>query len=283
MLSVIPGPYRRRLFVAKRNRRRQNDMSLEAIISNQDMMVQMPKSVSIKYKNRTQRDYAHLIEQKDIVFAIGSAGTGKTYLAAVEAVKRFTNGEIKRIVVCRPAVPAGGEDIGFLPGAINDKMYPYLRPIFDAFELYWPQSRIRTFLEYGQLEIVPLAFMRGRTFTDTFIIADEMQNATVDQMLMLLTRLGEGSRMVITGDPTQSDARGRAAFEYARGRLAHIPSIGFVDFSTKDVVRHSTVQRILESWSDETAEEVEELEVDALPAFIQREPLMNGHALGGDD
>jgi phosphate starvation-inducible PhoH-like protein len=234
------------------------------------------KQITITYKNRNQRRYGELIEKRDVVFAVGSAGTGKTYLAAVHAVKMLTDGEVDRIVVCRPAVPAGGESIGYLPGEINDKMMPYLRPIFDAFRKFWPASRIKTFLEYGQLEIVPLAFMRGRTLTNTFCIADEVQNATQDQLLMLLTRIGEGTKMVLTGDPTQSDIPGASCFEYARRRLSHLPQIGFIEFGEPDVVRSRVVQSIIENWGEDNIPDEMEL-----PDFIQpRLGYMNGHANG---
>lgn len=206
------------------------------------------RPVSIETRNRKQRDYIKTIQRHDITFGIGSAGTGKTYLAAKYAQKMFTEGDIEKIVICRPAVTAGGEDLGFLPGGINDKMDPFIQPIFDAWKEYWSHSTLKQHLVEGRIEIVPLAYMRGRSFKNAFIIADEMQNATSDNLLMLLTRLDENSKMVITGDPIQSDVNGHSCFHTAEGILTPVNSIGFVKFDNSDVVRHPTVEKILNVW-----------------------------------
>ena len=209
---------------------------------------QTRKKVEISPLNNTQRDYIDAIHDNDITFGTGSAGTGKTYLAAMLAMQYKTEGWVDRIVIARPAVPAGGEDIGFLPGSITQKMDPYVRPIFDAFRTYWSSQTIIDLIGRGDIEIVPLAFMRGRTFDDTFILADEMQNATPENLLMLLTRYGVRSKMVITGDPVQSDVNGHSCFHMASSVLNHVNAIEFVNFGREHVVRHETVQNILNVW-----------------------------------
>lgn len=222
------------------------------------------KKFILKYLNQKQREYAQTIRENTIVFAIGSAGSGKTHLAALHAMEDYLAGRVDRIVVCRPVINAGGEELGFLPGTLEEKMDPYIRPIFDAFRLQWHPKQIQTLMEYGKIEIAPLAYMRGRTFNNAFIICDEAQNATDDQLLMLLSRLGDNSKMVITGDPTQKDVRGRP-FEKARRRLANVLGIAFVEFSDEDVVRHPLVKKILKLW--QPFEMVTE-DIGALPSFI---------------
>ena len=206
------------------------------------------KQLSIKARNDNQQQYINAIKDNDITFGVGSAGSGKTYVAALLAVKQLTNGHVDKIVICRPAIPAGGEDIGFLPGSIDDKMAPYIQSIFDAFKTYWRPQTIKQHLADGTIEIVPLAFMRGRSFTNTYILCDEMQNATMDNMLMLLTRLGDGSKMVITGDPIQSDIHGTDTFTQVETVLRDISGIAFVNFTNDDVIRHQTVMNILNAW-----------------------------------
>lgn len=212
--------------------------------------------IDIKPINATQRKYLKQINQFDITFAMGSAGSGKTFLAVLMAMKYFCEGKVDRIIVCRPAVNADGEDLGALPGGINEKMDPYIRPIFDAFKSHWSVSTIRNMLANEKIEIVPLAFMRGRSFKNCFIIADECQNATSSQLLMLLTRLGEGTKMVITGDPLQSDINGASCFHDAYGILSPVPEIGFITFNNADVVRHPVVEKILNVWPQENAIEI---------------------------
>jgi phosphate starvation-inducible PhoH-like protein len=246
------------------------------------------KKFTIKYLNQKQREYGRIIQQNTIILSIGAAGSGKTYLAALHAMDDFLAGRVEKIVVCRPAVNAGGEDIGFLPGTLQEKMDPYIRPIFDAFALQWNPKQIQTMVDYGKIEIVPLAFMRGRTLRDAFIICDEAQNATDDQLLMLLSRLGENSKMIITGDPSQRDIVGRP-FQKARQRLSNVRGIAFVDFCDDDVVRHPLVQQILRRWRPVDVptvaayDDVEE-ELGALPDFLTT-PIpvyMNGHSAGDD-
>jgi phosphate starvation-inducible PhoH-like protein len=242
------------------------------------------KKFAIKYLNLKQKEYGITIQQNTIIFAIGSAGSGKTYLAALHAMDDLLAGRVEKIVVCRPVVNAGGEDLGFLPGTLHEKMDPYIKPIFDAFLIQWHPKQIQTMLEYGKIEIAPLAYMRGRTFRDAFIICDEAQNASDDQMIMLLSRLGENSKMIITGDPSQRDITGRP-FEKARRKLSGIHGIAFVDFSDDDVVRHPLVQKILRVWRPSerpTEQEINE-DVGVLPEFITVKPnlsVVNGS--GGD-
>lgn len=243
------------------------------------------KKFAIKYLNLKQREYGRTIQQNTITFGIGSAGSGKTFLAALHAMEELLSGNVDKIVVCRPVINAGGEELGFLPGTLHEKMDPYIKPIFDAFAIQWHPKQIQTMLEYGKIEIAPLAFMRGRTFRDSFIICDEAQNATDDQLIMLLSRLGENSKMIITGDPSQKDIAGRP-FERARRRLSAIHGIAFVDFSDDDVVRHPLVQMILRVWrpSERPSEVVEQAEdVGILPNFITtKSNLATINGTGGD-
>lgn len=206
------------------------------------------KPVTLRARNPHQREYIEAIHKNDITFGIGSAGTGKTYIPSKLAIKYFTERDVEKIVICRPAVTAGGEDIGFLPGGINEKMHPYVSPILDAFREYWSEQTINQHLADKTIEIIPLAFMRGRDLKNAFIIADEMQNATEENLLMLVTRLGEGSKMVISGDPVQTDVGNESCFNVAARRLRGIDTIQFVYFSEDDVVRHSTVAKILKVW-----------------------------------
>lgn len=207
------------------------------------------KRVEINPLNPVQEEYIRAIDDNDITFGVGAAGTGKSYLATIMAMEYQTEKLVDRIVICRPAINAGGEKIGFLPGTITQKMDPYTRPIFDAFRTYWSPETINDYISRGTIEICPLAYMRGRTFTKTFVVADEMQNATPEQMLMLLTRLGDNSKMVITGDPVQSDVNGRSCFHVASDILMPVDTIEFVQFTSDDVVRHPTVKKVIDAWS----------------------------------
>lgn len=189
------------------------------------------------------------IEKNNVVFGIGAAGTGKSFLAASTAVKLLNQNKVGRIVVCRPIVEACDEDLGFLPGYIKDKCDPYIRPLYDAFEVFWGPQGLSQKLKQGMVQICPLAYMRGRTFDNTFVIADEMQNANKDQILMLLTRLGENSKIVITGDPQQRD-RKVDGLEHAEDKLSGVSMIDFVRFDNNDIVRHQTVTDVLNAWGE---------------------------------
>lgn len=208
------------------------------------------KGKPIRVKTIGQKHYVSTIRKKDIVFGIGPAGTGKTYLAVVLAVAALKEGKVKRIVLTRPAVEAG-ESLGFLPGDLQEKVDPYLRPLYDAlYDVMGPEQTAKS-LERGLIEIAPLAYMRGRTLDDSFVILDEAQNTTPEQMKMFLTRLGFGSKMVITGDVTQIDLpKGKQSGLITAERvLKLIEDIGFVYMTEHDVVRHALVQKIIAAYS----------------------------------
>ncbi len=204
-------------------------------------------------KSANQRHYIEAIQGKDVVFAVGVAGTGKTYLAVAMAVQALMQKQVNRIVLARPAVEAG-EKLGFLPGDLQDKVDPYLRPLYDALFDLIDYERVTRLLEKRIIEIAPLAFMRGRTLADAFIILDEAQNTTSEQMKMFLTRIGFGSKAVITGDVTQIDlpAGKRSGLIEAERVLANIEGIEFVYFNEKDVVRHQLVQMIIKAYESHT-------------------------------
>ncbi|MDU2243043.1 MAG: PhoH family protein [Paenibacillus sp.] len=208
----------------------------------------------IRVKTIGQKHYVTTIKKRDVVFGVGPAGTGKTYLAVVLAITALKEGSVKRIILTRPAVEAG-ESLGFLPGDLQEKVDPYLRPLYDAlYDVMGPEQTAKA-LERGLIEIAPLAYMRGRTLDDSFIILDEAQNTTPEQMKMFLTRLGFGSKMVITGDVTQIDLpKGKkSGLVEAKTILSGIEEIGFVQFAESDVVRHSLVQKIIVAY-DRAAE-----------------------------
>jgi phosphate starvation-inducible protein PhoH and related proteins len=205
------------------------------------------KTVSARTAN--QQAYIESIRKNELVFGVGPAGTGKTYLAVACAAEALMNGEVDRIILSRPAVEAG-ERLGFLPGDMKEKVDPYLRPLYDALYDMMPQSLVAKGLAENQIEIAPLAFMRGRTLASAFIILDEAQNATPQQMKMFLTRLGEGSRMVITGDPTQIDLPPgiTSGLDDALSILDGVNGIGVTAFTTTDIVRHALVGRIVAAY-----------------------------------
>jgi len=206
-------------------------------------------------RNASQRVYLEAIQQNDMTFAIGPAGTGKTYLAVAVAAAALAEKQIKRIILCRPAVEAG-EKLGFLPGDLAEKVNPYLRPLYDALYDLIGFDRVAKLLERSVIEVAPLAFMRGRTLSDAFIILDEAQNTTTEQMKMFLTRLGFGSRAVITGDVTQIDLpEGRkSGLREARETLMGIEGVAFREFTERDVVRHPLVGRIVGAYAVREAE-----------------------------
>jgi phosphate starvation-inducible protein PhoH and related proteins len=201
-------------------------------------------------KTRGQREYVEAINAHDIVFGIGPAGTGKTYLAMSCAVEALKSQRVRRIILTRPAVEAAGESLGFLPGGVHEKIAPYLRPLYDALYDMMDAERIEKYIETGIIEVAPLAYMRGRTLNDAFIILDEAQNCTAEQMKMFLTRLGFESKAVITGDVTQSDLPGGkpTGLIQAQEVLRQVEGIQFIYFSGSDVVRHALVQRIIEAY-----------------------------------
>jgi phosphate starvation-inducible protein PhoH and related proteins len=207
------------------------------------------KGKAIRAKTIGQREYVHAIRADDMVFGIGPAGTGKTYLAVVMAVQALKNGQVKRIILTRPAVEAG-ENLGFLPGDLKEKVDPYLRPLYDSLHDVLGAEQTERLIERGTIEIAPLAYMRGRTLDDAFVILDEAQNTTKAQMKMFMTRLGFGSKMVITGDQTQIDLpRGtESGLIVAQRILKDVQGIRFLHFEQADVVRHPLVARIIEAY-----------------------------------
>jgi phosphate starvation-inducible protein PhoH and related proteins len=212
---------------------------------------QLAKTIGPKTKG--QRDYVDAIKSHDIVFGIGPAGTGKTYLAMACAVEALKNQEVRRIILTRPAIEAG-ESLGYLPGDMYEKISPYLRPLYDALYDMMEPERIEKYLETGIIEVAPLAYMRGRTLNDAFIVLDEAQNSTIEQMKMFLTRLGFDSKAVITGDITQSDLPDGKPIGLLQAMevLRDIQGIKFILFSGSDVVRHELVQKIIEAYEKNT-------------------------------
>ncbi len=202
-------------------------------------------------KTVNQRRYVAAIREHPIIFGIGPAGTGKTYLAVAMAVQALTSRQVKRVILTRPAVEAG-EHLGFLPGDLQAKIDPYLRPLYDALYDMLPPDRVDQLLETGTIEVAPLAFMRGRTLNDAFIILDEAQNTTPEQMKMFLTRMGFNSRVVVTGDRTQVDLPGNveSGLKVAERILAGIDGLAFVGFDDADVVRHPLVARIIRAYDE---------------------------------
>ena len=208
----------------------------------------------VEPRTEAQKAYVQSLFEKELAFGIGPAGTGKTYLAVAVGVNMFINGHVDRIILSRPAVEAG-EKLGYLPGDMKDKVDPYMQPLYDALNDFLPAKQLGKLIEEKKIEIAPLAFMRGRTLANAFVVLDEAQNATSMQMKMFLTRLGEGSRMVITGDRTQVDLpRGvQSGLADAERLLKTIPKIAFNYFTAKDVVRHPLVAAIIEAY-DKDAE-----------------------------
>ena len=223
------------------------DLSLKEIFQETIPVSQRKRQVAAK--NETQRKYIEAIKKHDIVFGIGPAGTGKTYLAMAMAVSALLRREVSRIILVRPAVEAG-EKLGFLPGDVAEKVNPYLRPLYDALYDMIETEKANKLVERGDIEIAPLAFMRGRTLNDSFIILDEAQNTTSEQMKMFLTRLGFNSKTVITGDITQIDLPGgrSSGLIEAQKIIEGIEGIQFVYFTNKDVVRHKLVQQIIKAY-----------------------------------
>ncbi len=230
-----------------------NQPALDGIISAE---VAKPAAIMIRTRKKTivprsarQTKYMEALGSDDMIFALGPAGTGKTYLAVAQAVAMLISGQVDRLILSRPAVEAG-ERLGFLPGDMKEKVDPYLRPLYDALYDMLPTEQVERRIASGEIEIAPIAFMRGRTLSDAFIILDEAQNTTPQQMKMFLTRFGMRSRMVICGDPNQTDLpRGQeSGLNDAVEKLEGIPKLSMIRFSSKDVVRHPLVGRIVEAY-----------------------------------
>lgn len=205
----------------------------------------------IKPKTLNQRKIVQAIRKKDLVFALGPAGTGKTYVAVAMAVRALKNKEVKKIIITRPAVEAG-ENLGFLPGDLKEKINPYLRPIFDAFEDMIPSERLKMYQETNVIEMAPIAYMRGRTLNHSFILLDEAQNTTPMQMKMFLTRMGVNSKVIITGDLSQIDLprNQKSGLQDAVDHLANIEDISMIQLDTRDVSRHRLVKQIIDAYNE---------------------------------
>ena len=223
--------------------------TLKAMVS--DRVQTHDRKAGVTAKTVGQKKYLDAIRKHDITFGIGPAGTGKTYLAVAMALSSLREGNTSRIILTRPAVEAG-EALGFLPGDLYEKITPYLRPLHDALHDMLPVEEIQKLMERGTIEIAPLAYMRGRTLNNAFIILDEAQNSTTEQMLMFLTRLGHGSKAVITGDETQTDLppHKNSGLAEAHRALKHTEGIAIVEFDKTDVVRHALVQRIISAYEE---------------------------------
>lgn len=209
------------------------------------------KRKSLVPRTQTQAAYVEALRKTEMVFGIGPAGTGKTYLAVAVGVEMFEKQMVERLVFCRPAVEAG-EKLGFLPGDMREKIDPYLRPIYDALNDFLGAERVEKMLERGEIEIAPLAFMRGRTLSHAYVVLDEAQNTTSTQMKMFLSRMGEGTHMIITGDPSQNDLpySQTSGLKEASDILHGIDEISFIQFTNSDVVRHKLVGKILNAYDD---------------------------------
>ncbi len=232
--------------------------TLEGIITGGEdappIMIRTRKKTIVP-RSAMQIDYMRALARDDIIFALGPAGTGKTYLAVAQAVSQLITGSVQRLILSRPAVEAG-ERLGFLPGDMKEKVDPYLRPLYDALYDCMPPEQVERRLASGEIEIAPIAFMRGRTLADAFVILDEAQNTTPMQMKMFLTRFGQNSRMVVCGDPKQVDIPGgveQSGLADAVRRLEDVDGISLVRFSTADVVRHPIVGRIVEAYEGKDA------------------------------
>ena len=239
--------------ILKANRRADlKEIFLDAVYIAADRRVISPKSLA-------QKSYIEAIRNHDIVFGIGPAGTGKTYLAMAMAIAAYSKKLVKRIILTRPAIEAG-EKLGFLPGTLHEKVNPYLRPLYDALHDMMEFDKAADLIERGVIEVAPLAFMRGRTLNDSFVILDEAQNTTSEQMKMFLTRLGFDSKTVITGDVTQIDLpAGKASgLVEVQRLLGHLPSLKFCAFTPVDVVRHPLVQEIIEAYDAGTTARTED-------------------------
>lgn len=259
-IEILEKVFNELAFLVNKNRQLTNqDIELviqlakngKEVVSDNDIdaAILFTKNDVIKAKTPGQFEFIKVARKNDIVFAIGPAGTGKTYLSVALAVAAFKNHLVNKIVLCRPAVEAG-ESLGFLPGDFREKIDPYLRPLYDALEDMMPYEKLKYYLERNQIEIVPLAYMRGRTLNNAFVILDEAQNATALQMKMFLTRLGANSKAIITGDVTQIDlpSKKESGLVQVQSILSGIDGVAFVYFTKQDVVRHKLVKEILNAY-----------------------------------
>lgn len=228
------------------------DENEKQLIFDQDIIVKGVNGKVIKAKTTNLKKLVKETEKKDMVFAIGPAGTGKTYTSVALAARALRDKEVKRIILTRPAVEAG-ESLGFLPGDLKEKLDPYLQPLYDALRDMIPHEKLEGFMEKKVIEVAPLAFMRGRTLDDAFVILDEAQNTTHSQMKMFLTRMGMNAKFIITGDPSQVDLppKQQSGLKEAMRILKNVKEIGFVHLTEEDVVRHPVVKKIILAYNDE--------------------------------
>mgnify|MGYP001793627313 CR=1 FL=1 len=233
------------------------DAAIRMVTSDNQLELFKGERVEIRTRKRKveprspgQKDYVRALYEHELVLGVGPAGTGKTYLAVAAGISMYLEGKIEKIILSRPAVEAG-ERLGFLPGDMKEKIDPYLRPLYDALNDLWGGAKIEKLIEEGRVEVAPLAFMRGRTLTNAFVVLDEAQNTTEMQMRMFLTRLGENSRMVVTGDPTQTDLpRGvRSGLREAMKVLNGVDGVATIQLTDSDVVRHPLVGRIIRAYA----------------------------------
>jgi phosphate starvation-inducible PhoH-like protein len=225
----------------------QGNAALEMVM--EDVLIYGTRGAAIKPKTSNQKKFIEAVKTNDVVFAVGPAGTGKTYIAVALAVRALKNKEIKRIIITRPAVEAG-ENLGFLPGDLQEKIDPYLRPVYDALDDMIPGEKLKYYRENRIIEIAPLAYMRGRTLSNAFILLDEAQNTTSMQIKMFLTRIGHNSKLIINGDRTQIDLKPnqKSGLEEAVGVLKNVKGIGFVELTHADVARHPIVKEIIKAY-----------------------------------
>ncbi len=222
------------------------------LVFDQDIIVKGVKGKGIKAKTTNLKKLVKEVDKKDMVFAIGPAGTGKTYTSVALAARALRDKEVKRIILTRPAVEAG-ESLGFLPGDLKEKLDPYLQPLYDALRDMIPHEKLESFIEKRVIEVAPLAFMRGRTLDEAFVILDEAQNTTHSQMKMFLTRMGMNAKFIITGDPSQVDLplKQKSGLKEAMRILKNVNEIGFIHLTEEDVVRHPVVRKIINAYSSE--------------------------------
>lgn len=235
------------------------DETEKQLIFDQDIIVKGVSGKIIKAKTTNLKKLVKEVEQKDMVFAIGPAGTGKTYTSVALAARALRDKEVKRIILTRPAVEAG-ESLGFLPGDLKEKLDPYLQPLYDALRDIIPHEKLENFIEKKVIEVAPLAFMRGRTLDDAFVILDEAQNTTHSQMKMFLTRMGMNAKFIITGDPSQVDLplKQKSGLREAIRILKDVKEIGFIHLTEEDVVRHPVVKKIILAYNQEEKRQREE-------------------------
>ena len=235
------------------------DEAEKQLVFDQDIIVKGVSGKIIKAKTTNLKKLVKVSETKDMIFAIGPAGTGKTYTSVALAVRALRDKQVKRIILTRPAVEAG-ESLGFLPGDLKEKLDPYLQPLYDALRDMIPHEKLEGFIEKKVIEVAPLAFMRGRTLDEAFVILDEAQNTTYSQMKMFLTRMGMNAKFIITGDPSQVDLpmRQKSGLKESMRILSEVKEIGFVHLTEEDVVRHPVVRKIINAYGNEEKRQREE-------------------------